>query len=270
MQTRAKLFEHFWFTDPVWSMVRTFRLAVFHPGRFWSLYDPNDPPVIISLLFLAALQVLFFLKGWEFVAFWVDPLMNWLGTIFLNPNGRPASFIYTSRISPNTIVETCAWYIATFLALLIFLQDKGGFLNRCRQTLRVYAHVTLVACLATGSWCLLEAAVDCYYFVSPIQAVPVENDLSQVTPPDRVGPAENPPPFRLGRGRPVRRIASVPQWIYPLLGKVVFAVALASIWILIWAGYRYYFRMSHGWAIATVSMFTGWIATRVLFDVILV
>jgi hypothetical protein len=221
---RADLFEHHWYDNPAASIVRSWGLAAFRPFKLWACYSEHDRPRVGPLLAFILVQAAVFAYGWQTMALGIDPFMNYLARTIQSAAARNVRFIYTFRPGSAFLEDIAIWYLATFLALQLFYESKRMYGVRWRQILRVYAHATALAALCPAAWCVLEALVDATHFFGA--------------------------PGIVVSGR-----------AYDLLGDAMFVIGVTSAWVALWIGYRKYLRMPHGWAIAGLSMFIGYLMT---------
>lgn len=224
---RTPLLEHHWREELLPVLLRTWCLAAFHPRQLWAVYSAAPPPEVLPLVLFAVMQAVVFRFGWDALALVIDPAMNTLGAWVERSTQTAWTFAYQLRLSGDDLVDVAAWYVATFLSLQIFFESKQRAGAGWRKVLRVYVHASAPAALMTAVWCVLEAGLDMTLFFR--------------------GP--NP---RLD-----------PRW-YDRLGEYVQYAALAVTWLYLWIGYRRHLKMPHGWAIAAVGLFVGWVAMSTL------
>ena len=220
---RNRLFERLWYHDPAGSLLRTWWLAAFRPGRLWAQYSLFDRPKVGPLLVFILLQGLVFAYGWPVMSRLADAGMNGIAG-FLNNlgwTGRPLRFFYVFRASPGFMPFMAAWYLLTFVSLLFFLQADQPFRVSWRHALRVYAHATAFASLCTALACLLEMLLDTLWFTGPA----------------------------IGRLLTLR--------VYQLLAQAVFVLGVTVTWAQLWIGYRRHLRSPYGWLLAAVCLFVG-------------
>ena len=224
---RADLFEHHWYDHPLPSLLRSWRLAAFHPRRLWACYSEHDPPRVGPLLFFVLIQGLVFAFGWHGVAQVVDTVMNWLAQVVGATAARRLRFVYFFRPGTAFLWNVATWHLTTFFALHLFYESKRRHGVRAGHILRVYAHCTALAALLPALWCVLEACIDVTHFFGPPQVV-------------------------------------LDQRAYRWLGQAMFAIGVIATWRCLWVGYRRYLGMPHGWAIAAVSMFIGYLMIDII------
>ncbi len=226
------LFEFQWFADPLKSLAKTYWIGVTSPFRLWRTYPRSDTPRVTPLVILILVQWLVFARGWHAMALAIDPLMNKFIAVLPGLGTPRMRFTYGPRYENNDLITYALWSVGTLLTLQLFVQSKREHRVHWRQVLRVFAHSTLLASLCTALWCVLEAVLD-----STLYYLPWPQDS--------------------------RNNAKIIAFeYYAGLGNCMMGLALASIWVMLWIGYKKYLRIPHGWAIAAVALFVGHLAAQ--------
>jgi hypothetical protein len=214
----SRLFEFVWLSDPLRGFFRSTWLAAFRPNKLWAQYVPRVPPKIAPLLLFILVQWLVFAGGWHAVAWGADPLMNGIARWI----GSPLSFTYRFRVDALFLPAMAGWHIVTFASIQLLFQTKRRRGIRWRDTLRVYAHATVLTSFCPAAWCLLEMLLDATLFVSPA-------------------------------------LRDVSAAAYPLLAKVVFVVGVTATWVYLWIGLQRHLKIPRGWLVAAACLLIGYL-----------
>ena len=114
------------------------------------------------------------------------------------------------------------WHVVPFASIQWLFQTKRRRGIRWRDTLRVYAHATVLTSFCPAAWCLLEMLLDATLFVSPA--------------------------FR-----------DVSAAAYPLLAKAVFVVGVTATWVHLWIGLQRHLKIPRGWLVAAACLLIGYL-----------
>ncbi|MCP4249865.1 MAG: hypothetical protein GY778_22715 [bacterium] len=225
---RNRLFERWWYHNPVPSLLRTWFLAAWRPRAVWQQCSVHDKPSVVPLLMFMLIQWAVFLFGWPAVAVVADSAMNGT-TQWLQDRGWCGwiqGFTYGFRPQRGFVPFVGFWYLGTLLSMQIFVQSNARYGIGWRHGLRILVHATAFASLAMGLWCVLEMLADAILFFTP------------------------------AAGRILTRR------LYERIGEGVFLLGLIVTWAHLWIGYRRHLRMPHGWGMAAAALLLGNLLAR--------